>query len=161
MSKYKLSNQQLAIKQALAFCVDLALVSLPLLIAPSLEILPLFALLWYLYIPLMEYYKSQTFGMMLIGTRIVNSNDKESRIALGTAFRRQLARVSMMWGVLGWLFLFFSKQYIADYVISDGKNYSIESNAEGLVRAHKNNQYKVIFLAFAIMALFSIAKKSF
>ena len=38
-------NKNLAIKQALAFSIDLALVSLPLLIAPSLEILPLFALL--------------------------------------------------------------------------------------------------------------------
>jgi len=155
MSEYKLNNKYLAIKQALAFCVDLALVSLPLLIAPSLEILPLFALLWYLYIPLMEYYKSQTFGMMLMGTRIVHSNDKESHIALGTAFRRQLARVSMMWGVVGWLFLFVGKQYITDYAIID-KNYSsIQAGEDGWVKVHAQNQYKVIFFVLFLMIVFS------
>jgi len=148
----------IAIKQALAFCIDLSLVSLPLILAPSVEVFPLFALLWYLYIPFMEYYKSQTFGMMLMGTRIVNSNNKESHIALGTAFRRQLARVSMIWGVVGWLFLFFSKQYIADYAIVD-KNYtSIQTGEDGWVKVHSQNQYKVIFFVLFLMMIFSYLK---
>jgi len=128
-----MSNKVLAIKQAFAFSIDLALISLPLLLAPSLEILPLFTLLWYFYIPLMEYFKSQTLGMMVVGTRIVNSNDMKSHITLKTAFRRQLARVGMLWGVVGWLFLFFSKQYSTDYAIVD-KNYSsIESDLQELM----------------------------
>jgi len=149
------NSKLIALKQVGSFIIDLSLVSFPLIIAPSIEILPLFVLLWYLYIPLMEYYKSQTFGMMLLGTRIVNSDDKESHVTLGTAFRRQLARVSMMWGVVGWLFLFVGKQYIADYTIVD-KNYSsIQTGDEGWVKVHNQNEYKVVFFVLFLMMLFS------
>ena len=93
-----------------------------------------------------------------MGTRIVNNNDKGSHIALGTAFRRQLARVSMIWGVVGWLFLFFSKQYIADYAIVD-KNYtSIQTGEDGWVKVHSQNQYKVIFFVLFLMMIFSYLK---
>ena len=64
----KKSSKILALKQAVAFCIDLVLVSLPLVIAPSVEIFPLFALLWFLYIPLSEYYFAQTLGMWVVGT---------------------------------------------------------------------------------------------
>jgi uncharacterized RDD family membrane protein YckC len=104
---YLKNAKYIAMKQVVAFTIDLTLVSLPLIIAPSVEILPLFALLWYLYIPLSEYFFSQTIGMKLMGTRIVNASDMQSRVALGTVLRRQIARISMMLGVIGWLFMFF------------------------------------------------------
>jgi len=71
----------------------------------------------------MEYYKSQTIGMMVMGTSIVNARDMKSRITFNTALRRQIARISMIWGVIGWLFLLIGKQYMHDYAIVD-KNYS-------------------------------------
>ena len=113
----------LALKQAVAFVLDLSIVSLPLILAPSLGIFPLFTLLWFIYIPLMEYYKSQTIGMMVMGTSIVNARDMKSKITFNTALRRQIARISMIWGVIGWLFLLIGKQYMHDYAIVD-KNYS-------------------------------------
>jgi len=145
-------------KQVIAFTIDLSLVSLPLIIAPSLEILPLFALLWYLYIPLSEYYFSQTLGMKLVGTRIVNASDMQSRVALGTVLRRQIARIGMMWGVVGWIFMFFEKQYVSDYTIVDDNYSSIEPNADGWVEVHKNNKYKVIFFVLFLMLCFSFVK---
>jgi uncharacterized RDD family membrane protein YckC len=151
---YSKNSKIIAIKQAIAFTIDLALVSLPLIIAPSLEILPLFALLWYLYIPLCEYYFSQTLGMKILGTKIVSA-DIQSNVALGTALRRQIARISMIWGVIGWLFMFIGKQYASDYVIIDKKYSSIEPNADGWVEVHRNNEYKVIFFVLFLMLLFS------
>lgn len=41
------NSKFIAIKQAIAFTIDLFLVSLPLLIAPSLEILPYFTKVTY------------------------------------------------------------------------------------------------------------------
>ena len=152
---YSKHAKLIAMKQVVAFAIDLALVSLPLIIAPSIEIFPLFALLWYLYIPLCEYYFSQTLGMKLMGTHIVNASDMQSRVALDTVFRRQIARIGMMWGVVGWLFMFLGKQYVSDYAIVDTKYSSIEANSDGWVEVHKNNEYKVIFFVLFLMLLFS------
>ena len=149
----------IALKQALAFSVDLSIVSLPLIIAPSLEILPFFALIWYLYIPLSEYYFSKTVGMKLVGTKIMCSNDMQSHIALGIAFRRQIARISMMWGIIGWLFLFVGKQYVSDYVVIDNNYSSIDTKQDGWIKTHKKNEYKVIFLVLLLMILFTILKE--
>ena len=149
------ATKLLALKQATAFSIDLALVWLPLIIAPSLEILLIFALMWYLYIPLIEYYKSQTLGMMVVGTSIVNTSDMKSNITFGTAVRRQIARISMVWGVVGWLFLLAGKQYVSDYAIVD-KNYSsINADEEGWVKVHNENQYKVIFFVLFLFFVFS------
>jgi uncharacterized RDD family membrane protein YckC len=158
MKTPKVRAQYLAIKQAIAFSIDLALVSLPLIIAPSIEIFPLFALLWFLYIPLGEYYFTQTVGMKIMGTHIVNANDRQSRVPLGTVLRRQIARIGMMWGVIGWLFMFVGKQYVSDYAIVDDNYSSIEPNVDGWVEVHKNNEYKVIFFVLFLMLLFSIIK---
>jgi len=145
----------LAIKQAAALSIDISIVSFPLIIAPSLEILPLFALMWYLYIPLMEYYKSQTLGMIVVGTSIINTSDMKSNITFGTAVRRQIARIGMVWGVIGWLFLLAGKQYVSDYAIVD-KNYSsINADEEGWVKVHNENQYKVIFFVLFLFFVFS------
>ncbi len=148
----------IAMKQIVAFVIDLFLVSLPLILAPSVEIFPLFVLLWFLYIPLSEYYFSQTIGMKIVGTRIVNASDMQSRVLLGTVFRRQIARIGMMWGVIGWLFMFLGKQYVSDYAIVDNKYSSIEPNADGWVEVHKNNEYKVIFFVLFLMLLFAVVK---
>ena len=145
-------------KQATAFGIDLFLVSLPLLIAPSVEMFPVFALLWFLYIPLGEYYFSQTLGMKIIGTRIVNASDMQSSVAFSTVLRRQIARIGMMWGVIGWLFMFLGKQYVSDYAIVDGRYSSIEPNTDGWVEVHKNNEYKVIFFVLLLMLLFGIIR---
>ena len=152
---YSKNAKLIAMKQAVTFGIDLFLVSLPLIIAPSVETFPLFALLWFLYIPLCEYYFSRTLGMSFIGTRIVNASDMQSRVAIGTVLRRQIARISMMWGVVGWLFMFLGKQYVSDYAIVDTKYSSIEPNADGWVEVHKNNEYKVIFFVLFLILLFS------
>ena len=137
-------------KQAFAFCIDVIIVSLPLIVAPSLESFPIFILLWFIYIPFSEFYFSQTLGMKIVGTKILNSNDMQSRIELGTALRRQIARISMMWGVVGWIFMFLGEQYISDYVVMNEKYTSIENKQSGLVEAHQNKQYKVLFFVFVI-----------
>ena len=48
----------------------------------------------------MEYYKSQTLGMMIVGTSIISARDMKSRITFNTALRHQIARTSMIWGVI-------------------------------------------------------------
>jgi hypothetical protein len=96
--------------------------------------------------------------MKIVGTRILNASDMQSRVALGTVLRRQIARIGMMWGVIGWLFLFAGKQYVSDYAIVDDNYSSIELNADGWVEVHKNNEYKVIFFVLFLMLLFSIVK---
>ena len=149
----------IALKQALAFSIDLSIVSFPLIVAPSLEILPFFALIWYLYIPLSEYYFSKTIGMKLVGTKIMCANDMQSHIDLGTAFRRQIARISMMWGIAGWLFLFAGKQYVSDYVVIDGSYSSIYTKQDGWIKTHKKNEYKVIFFVLLLMIFFSMIKE--
>jgi len=155
------NSQLIALKQMVAFCIDLALVSLPLIIAPSIEMFPIFTLLWFLYIPLSEYYFSQTLGMRIVGTHIYATLEDKRHIEFGTAARRHIARIGMMWGVVGWFLMFLGKPYNSDYVISDTKNYSVEADEKGLVVAHQNNQYKVIFFAFVLMALFGIVRDSF
>ena len=147
------NSKVVALKQAAAFCLDLGLVSLPLIIAPSVEIFPLFALLWFLYIPLSEYYFAQTLGMRIVGTHIFTSLHTKTHISFGVATRRQIARISLMWGVIGWFLMFLGKQYGGDYVISDGKNYSLKVGENGFVKTHQENQYKVIFFAFVLMVL--------
>jgi len=159
MLEMQKNSKHIAIKQVIAFTIDLILISLPLIIAPSLEILPYFAFVWYVYIPTAEYYFSQTIGMKIVGTKILNAQDRKSQIDLGTAFRRQIARISMMWGILGWLFLFFGKQYITNYYIIDNYYSSIDTNEDGWVEVHKNNEYKVIFLALFVMFIFAEIQK--
>ena len=150
------NSKLIAIKQAVAFCIDLALVSLPLIIAPSVEIFLLFALLWFSYIPLSEYYFSQTFGMKIVGTHIYASHKEKNRISLGIAARRHIARVGFLWGVVGWFLMFLGKPYHTDYVISDDKNYSVDTDEQGFVEVHHNNQYKVILLFFVVIAFFDV-----
>ncbi|MDA3908591.1 MAG: RDD family protein [Sulfurimonas sp.] len=148
-------SKVIAIKQAAAFSIDLILVSLPLIVAPSLESFPIFAFLWFVYIPFSEFYFSQTIGMKIVGTHIFHSFKEKSHIKLGTALRRQIARVSIMWGAIGWLFLFLGRQYVNDYVIVDKNHYSIEPSEDGWIETHKNNEYKVIFFVIVLMFIAS------
>ena len=150
------NSQSIALKQAVAFSIDLSIVSLPLIISPTLEIFPLFVLLWFCYIPLSEYYFTQTFGMKLVGTHIYISLETKEHISFTTAVRRQIARIGFLWGVVGWFLMFFGKPYNSDYVISDGKYSSIKSDEDGLVEVHKNNQYKVMFFALVVMAFIAL-----
>jgi len=122
---YSKNAKLIAMKQTIAFCIDLFLVSLPLIIAPSIKALLIFELLWVLYIPLSEYFFSQTLGMKLIGTRIVKATDMQDHVTFKTVFRRHIARISMMWGVFGWFFLFFGEQLVKDYIIVDYKYSSL------------------------------------
>jgi len=151
-----LNAKLIALKQALAFCIDLGIVSLPLILFPSVEIFPLFALLWFLYIPLSEYYFKQTLGMRFVGTRIYASLDTQEHISFGTTARRHIARIGFFWGVIGWFLMFLGKPYHTDYVISDGKNYSVDGGEQGLVEVHHNNQYKVILLFFVVIAFIDV-----
>lgn len=74
------NSKIIALKQSVAFLIDLTFISFPFIIAPSLESFPIFALLWFLYIPLSEYYFSQTLGMKFVGTRIYSSADDKIQI---------------------------------------------------------------------------------
>ena len=152
------NSKVIAIKQTIAFTIDLFLVSLPLIIVPSLETFPIFTLLWFIYIPLSEFYFSKTIGMSIVGTTILSTQDTQTRVSFGTIARRHIARISMVWGVVGWFLMFFSKQYIADYAIVD-KNYSsIQHGDEGWVKVHSQNQYKVIFFVLFLIMIFSYLK---
>ena len=154
------NSKLIAIKQAVAFCIDLTLVSLPLIIAPSVKIFPLFALLWFCYIPMSEYYFSQTIGMKLVGTHIYASYKEKNRISLATAARRHIARIGFLWGVVGWFLMFLGKPYHTDYVISDGENYSVDAGDQGFIEVHHNNQYKMILFFFILVVLVGTIKDS-
>jgi hypothetical protein len=117
-----------------------------LIVYPSLDSYYIFVFLWFIYIPIAEYYFSQTIGMKIVGTNIVDINNEKKRIKLKTALRRHVARIGMMWGVIGWIFMFLGKQYMSDYNIVDEKYSSIETDEEGWVKVHNNNQYKIIFM---------------
>ena len=148
-------SKLIAIKQALAFCIDLGIVSLPLIIAPSLESFALFVLLWVLYIPLSEFYFTQTVGMRLVGTRIYASSESGRPISFATAVRRHIARIGLLWGVLGWFLMSLGRPYHTDYLISDGEHCSVEADERGLIEVHHDNQYKVLLLVLVLMALLS------
>jgi hypothetical protein len=112
----KVNSIQIAIKQFFAFCIDFIIVSLPLLIYPSLESFAIFAIVWFLYIPLSEYFFSQTIGMKILGTKIYASSKPLSKVRFITVLRRQIARISLFWGIIGWLSL-LSGQFFKDYTI--------------------------------------------
>jgi len=111
-----MNRQTIALKQLVAFAIDLFVVSMPLVVMLDMTGAFIFWFLWAFYIPFCEYKYAQTLGMKIIGTKIygVDSNN----ISFATAFRRHIARISLLWGVTGWLFLFFGRQYACDYIIT-------------------------------------------
>ena len=111
------SSQKIAIKQLIAFIIDFTLISLPLIIMTNLTGAFIFGLLWMFYIPLAELLYGQTIGMRVVDTKIYTSVDTLSAITFWTVLRRHIARISILWGMMGWLFIFFNKQFFIDYVI--------------------------------------------
>ena len=116
MKDLKVNSIQIAIKQFFAFCIDILIVSLPLLIHPSLETFAIFAIIWFLYIPLSEYFFAKNLGMKIFGTKIYASTKPISKVKFITILRRQISRISMFWGIIGWLSL-LSGQFFKDYTI--------------------------------------------
>lgn len=116
MKDLKVNSIKIAIKQFFAFCIDIIMVSLPLLIYPSLESLAIFTILWFLYIPLSEYIFGQTFGMKIVGNKIYASTSPLYKVRFITILRRQIAKIGMFWGIIGWISL-LSGQFFKDYTI--------------------------------------------
>ena len=112
----KVNSIKIAIKQFFAFCIDILIVSLPLLIHPSLDSFAIFIVIWFLYIPFSEYIFAQTLGMKIVGTKIYASTKSLSKVRFITVLRRQIARISMFWGIIAWLSL-LSGQFFKDYTI--------------------------------------------
>jgi len=106
----------IAIKQLFAFCIDIVIVSLVLIIYPSITSFFIFAFLWFFYIPFCEYVFGQTLGMKLVGTKIHAATKPHYPVRLISVFRRHIARISIVWGIIGWLSS-FGGQFFKDYVI--------------------------------------------
>lgn len=129
----------IALKQAAAFAIDFVLICSPFLLTilafshVSVDvILWLLMVPWIIYMPYAEWAFGQTYGMKLMKTAIVQvdeSNDSDNsgnlmsenihRIAFKTAFRRHLARVSLIWWVIPAVMLLLDKQIYDDYVVVD------------------------------------------
>ena len=108
--------QKIAIKQFFAFVIDIILISLVLVIYPSIVSLIIFSILWFFYIPFCEYIFGQTLGMKIVGTKIFAATSPLYPVRFISIFRRHIARVSIVWGIIGWLSL-FTGQFFKDYVI--------------------------------------------
>jgi hypothetical protein len=123
-------TQKIAIKQLIAFIIDFILIVTPLVVFSSMGSLwglNIFSFLWFFYIPFCEYYYNQTIGMRVVGTKIYGSRSGTiSKLSFGAVARRQIARVSIVWGILGWIFLLFDKQLGDDYVIVYKDNHSTD-----------------------------------
>ncbi len=113
----------LALKQLVAFCIDMVTISFVLVVHPSLESYSVFVILWIFYIPLCEYFCTQTLGMRVVGTHIYATYPKKNRVSLSVVARRHIARVGFLWGVIGWLYLLINKQLMDDYIIVDDQNH--------------------------------------
>lgn len=147
-----LNTKLIALKQFFAFSIDLTIVSLPLLIFLSLDSAFVFWALWAFYIPFCEYKFRQTIGMKIVGTKIYSNIDLE-KVSFRVVFRRHIARISMIWGVVGWLFIFFGKPLFKDYVIVY-KNYtSNDGTIESAPRVQEiSNKVSYAFLILLIIA---------
>jgi len=102
-------------RQLLAFLVDMGLMSLPVWIHPCIETVIWFMLVWFLYIPLAEYFYGRTLGMVLLKTRIFGFDGV--KVPWSAVSRRHVARISMLWGVLGWLTLITQFRIAEGYII--------------------------------------------
>lgn len=119
-----INAQQIAKKQIIALIIDFVFCSSPLILLQNLTGAYISFFLWYLYIPFCEYFFSQTIGMKIMNTKIYGTSEgKISKLSLGAVLRRNISRISILWGVVGWLYLLFNNQLGDDYVIVY-KNYS-------------------------------------
>jgi|GEM_PF-2748390 len=112
----KTNSKTIAIKQLFAFMIDITIVSFPLIVMPNMTGAFIFWFLWIFYIPISEYFYSQTFGMRVLDTKIYSNIDK-SKLTFKTVLRRHFSRIGIVWGVVGWILLFLGKQFSNDYLI--------------------------------------------
>lgn len=103
------------LRQALAFLIDMALITFPVFIHVSLETLAWAGALWLLYIPMAEYFFGRTLGMAAVGTRILGLDG--GRVPASAVVRRFVARFSMVWGIVGWLTLLTHFRIAEGYII--------------------------------------------
>ncbi len=125
----KLNPKKVAIQQLFAFVIDLFLISLPLIVMSNMTGASIFWFLWTFYIPLSEYMYGQTIGMKIVGTKIYSNLDK-SKLSFKTVLRRHIARISLVWGVVGWCLLFFGIQFSNDYIIIYKGFYSLDDTVD-------------------------------
>ena len=130
MSNNIINSKTIAIKQAFAFIIDFNIIAFPLVLFQNIMGLYIFGFVWYIYIPFSEYYFNQTLGMKIVKTKIYGSAEgKIAKLTFGAVARRQIARVSFLWGVIAWIFVFFGKQLGDDYVVVSNNEYSVKRDA--------------------------------
>lgn len=121
-----MTNLKLGFKQALSFVVDIfvlmlftsvlsAMINSFLLEKSYFVAYLIFIFFWLTYIPFCEFKYGQTIGMRVVKTKIFFRNNLIEK--LDTISARQIARVSMVWGVIGWIMFTLGKQVRCTYKI--------------------------------------------
>lgn len=119
----------LIIRQIIAYCIDMMIISFFISITflylfvgiESISSVVLFLAIilipGYLYQPICERMFYGTIGMMIVRTSIVGKDGK-SKIPIITAVRRHIARISFIWGCIGFTLYWLSfGNHFDDYQI--------------------------------------------
>ena len=154
MKILKLNSSKIAIKQLVAFVIDIAIVSLPLVLMTNLTGYTFFILLWVLYIPTAELIFNQTLGMKIVDTKIHSNTTRLQKVGIGIALRRHVARISIFWGITGWLFLFFNKQLFSDYTIVSDDYCSNDGTMEYAKKIKKYENKFLLWFVLIILLMF-------
>jgi len=149
-----INSKAIAVKQLLAFVIDMAIVSLPLVVMTNLNGYAIFILLWVFYIPMAELIYAQTLGMRIVDTKIYSNTTALRKISIGVVLRRHIARISIFWGVLGWLFLFFGKQLFSDYTIVSEDYCSNDGTIEYAKNIKKHENKFILWFVLVIFLMF-------
>lgn len=158
----KLNPRQIALREFIAFIIDITIICLPLLILLNISGVIVFLILWIFYIPTAEYIFCQTMGMKLVGTKIYASLELD-KISFKVVFRRHIARISIIWGVVAWLFVFFGKPMFSDYVIVHKEYYSNDESPESASISEKiTNKFPFTFIILLVgFFLFAYIKNEY
>lgn len=165
----KTNSKTIAIKQLFAFMIDITIVSFPLIVMTNMTGAFIFWFLWIFYIPIAEYFYSQTFGMRVLNTKIYANIDRY-KLSFKTVLRRHFSRIGIVWGIVGWIWLFLGKQFSNDYVIvykdfkslDDSIDYSYieeQDDRETFTDKLKSLFYAFVFFLVIIFVIFPIVHK--
>ncbi len=154
MKTLVLNPKKIAIKQLVSFLIDIVIISLPLVIMTNLIGYAIFIFLWVLYIPMAELIYFQTLGMKVVDTKIYSNTTTLQKISIGVVLRRHIARISMFWGIIGWLFLFFNKQLFKDYAIVSNDYCSNDGTIEYAKNIKKYENKFLLWFVLVILLMF-------
>ncbi len=159
-----MTNFRLGFKQAGAFGIDMIILILfSTLISAAINIFLMeksylimyfiFISFWLTYIPFCEFKYGQTIGMKIFKTKIFFKDDLVEKLDAISA--RQIARVSMVWGVLGWFMFSLGKQVRLCYHIKElPLNQSVEKIEE--VSGYTNILFYILILISFGMGYFTV-----